>query len=130
VEKPHAFAKQLLDPRVEIGSGASFFYSKLPSSAGGTEPRAVPDLALRVARPNEENRVVPSSAEPIGGEERLGLLESGQVIEVAIGAIRMEHIAVANLELRRGKKEEAVAEAIEQLLSPFAEDVLRNRHFR
>jgi hypothetical protein len=130
VEQPHAFAKQLLDPRVEIGSGASFFYSKLPSSAGGTEPRAVPDLALRVARPNEENRVVPSSAEPIGGEERLGLLESGQVIEVAIGAIRMEHIAVANLELRRGKKEETVAEAIEQLLSPLAEDFLRNRHFR
>ncbi len=127
MEEPHCSVEELLEAAERIRGGTRFLDGELPESSSGPEPWTVPNLALRVAGAYEKDRMVAPAAQAIGREERTGLFDARQVVEVAVGAEGVEDVPVSNLEPCRRQQEEAVAEAIEEPLPPLSED-LRRKH--
>src|SRR5690606_26164623 len=80
------------------------------------EPRApaVPDLLLRIAFAAEKDVL---AVRPPGNEhgDGLGLGKMGEVIEVAVGTVRIVHVAVANAYRRRGNDGDAALHVPQQL---------------
>ncbi len=89
-------ARQLL---VELGDLEGVIGAEVLHRALGAGAAACPDLALLVARADEEGEAL------LGGEHRhrLRLLEAGEEEEVAVGAIGMLDVVVARGHRRRGK---------------------------
>ncbi len=125
MEEPRSSAEELFDAAEKIRGGPRFLDGELPESSSGPEPWTVPDLALRVAGAYEQDRMVAAAAQAIGREERTGLFDARQVIEVAVGAEGVEDVPVSNLEPCRRQQEEAVAKPIEEPLAPLSEDLCR-----
>ncbi len=93
------------------------------------QPLAVPDLALAVARAQEQHgplaRVLRREH-----EQRLGLAEAGQVVEVGVGAVGVLGVGVAQ-RVRRGREEhDALAEPFEHRRAPPREGVHPSRACR
>ena len=98
--KPHALGvfKQPRQPGVDVGAGEGLVDTQRGHGRLGTQPVAVPDLALEVLGLAEQ-RALPIALEH---QARVGLGETGQVIEVAVMPVKEIRVAIALAQRRRG----------------------------
>jgi hypothetical protein len=84
-----------------------------------TTARTVPDLAQRIARPDEQHRVMAATDAP-SRQHRLRFRKAGQEVQVAARPVVVVHVAVAQ-RLRRGRhQQQSVAETGEEELPALA----------
>jgi len=120
VEEAVVLREKRLDPFVDRLHGMSLVDSKPRHGATGTEAGPVPELSLRLARPQEQDRLVLGGAQPLRHEDRFRLVEPGEVVKITIGAERVQNIPVSESLGRRRQNQHSVAEPVEQTLTPPA----------
>ena len=84
---------------------------------------SVPHLSLPIARAKKKNRLVRTATHTIGRENRVGFVESGQVVKITSRAERVEDVAIAEPLGRGRENEETVAEPIEDTLPALVEQL-------
>jgi hypothetical protein len=66
---------------------------------------------------------MPVPVDAPAGDDRFRLVESREVIEVAIRTKAVKHVAVSQAQARRGNEEQAFAEPVQDALPPPAKDL-------
>jgi hypothetical protein len=107
--------------RGELADGERGVRAEVADGSLDTGPRPVPHLALGVARPHEESHAVVGVPRR-EDEHRLGLVESGQVIEVGILPVLVLDVVVPDGDRGRGEHHHAPFELGHQSLAAIGVD--------
>jgi hypothetical protein len=98
-------ADQLGHHAVEVLHAVGGIHAECRRGGLGAQPVAIPDLALGMARPAQQG-ASPAAAQHQPG---LGLVEAGEVVEMAVGPVGVVGVAVARALGRRGQQGHAAA---------------------
>ncbi len=107
--------KQLRHPRVEFADDMAFVEAEFRARLLGTQAKTIPHFALRIALAAKQYAC--GSVAGYLHQHRLGLGKSGQIVKVAVVAVRIMRVAIARLFPRGGNYRDA---ALHQLREPRA----------